>query len=90
MELVVSSKYTYTDPFAKGTQEFTIEICRDNDSFVGRGLSSSGEQITPNFRMTSDDEDITKIDALNAIISGVQGVIIGVIHSHRSNNIDQG
>lgn len=83
MDLVLSSKYTYADPFTGGTQEFTIEVFRDSDSFVGRGLSSSGVPITSNFRMSSDDEDITKLDAVDTIISCVQGMIIGVIHSHR-------
>jgi hypothetical protein len=79
MERVLETKYVYDQ---NGRQEFVIEVYRDGDSFVGRGLSVRGEPITGDLRVSAQMEELARIDAIGAVIAGVQGMIIDLIHAH--------
>ena len=79
MERVLQTKYIYDQ---NGQQEFIIEVDRDGDSFVGRGLNVDGKVITGDVRVSMNIEEAARIDAVGAVISGVQGLIIDLIHAH--------
>jgi hypothetical protein len=79
MERVLEAKYVYEQ---NGRQEFRIEVYRDGNSFVGRGFSLDGKQLTRDLRVSAEMEDLARIDSTEAVISGVQGMIIGIIHAH--------
>jgi hypothetical protein len=79
MEKVLETKYIYDQ---NGRHEFVIEVDREGDSFVGPGLSARGEPITGDLRVSTQMEELARIDAIGAVITGVQGMIIDLIHAH--------
>src|SRR5208283_5489805 len=58
MERVLKTRYVYDQ---NGRQEFVIEVYRDGDSFVGRGLSVRGEPITGDLRVSAQMEELARI-----------------------------
>jgi hypothetical protein len=79
MEEVLQTTFTYRQ---NGKQDFTIKVSRDGDSFIGLGLSADGTPITPELRVSMKMEAIAEIDAVETVITGVQGMIIDLVHAH--------